>query len=213
MRVAAAAELGRPDVRVDYPADSAPRLVAVSDSTADAGLSRRPSQRSSLNSGLNQSQNLSLSLNQSQSLSLSLSHCCETAAVAVADRPVIGCDILSRARAVHWQRIAASFFNEADYEWIMAAPGEARERFGSVWCINEAIAKCSGLPLLRVLRGSEASREPQPLPGSAALRESTGDRGKNGYWAQSGTVADCFFAVASDVPLAIHVREVPIETL
>jgi phosphopantetheinyl transferase len=158
MRFAVTAELGTPDVRIDYPDNSAPRLASTSPC-------------------------------------LSLSHCGETAAVVVADRRVIGCDILSLAREVHWQRIAASFFNEADHEWIMAAPAEARQRFGSLWCINEAIAKCSGEPLLKV------------------LRESAAVGAKSRYWTQSGTVADCSFAVASDAPLAVDVLEVPIEAL
>jgi phosphopantetheinyl transferase len=136
-----------------------------------------------------------LAARSQRSESLSLSHCCETVAVVVADRPIVGCDILSLARTIRWQPIAAAFFSEDDYTWIMAAPDEARERFGSLWCMKEAVAKCSGAPLLRCLRDGVAAS------------------GKSKFWVQSGRVADCTFAVASDVPLAVEVRDVPIEAL
>lgn len=115
--------------------------------------------------------------------------------MVIADHPIVGCDILSLARPVRWQHIAASFFSEADYAWIMEAPEAAKERFGSLWCIKEALAKCSGKPLLE------------------CLRQNTADVGPKGYWARSGTVADCAFAVASDTPLAVDILEVAIEAL
>jgi phosphopantetheinyl transferase (holo-ACP synthase) len=209
MRFAAAAALGRANVCIDYPDNSPPRLATASD---------RPA-------------------------ALSLSHCDQTVAVVVADHPVIGCDVLSLARAVDWKGIAASFFNEDDYKWVMATPDNARERFGALWCIKEAVAKCSGAPLLKCLRASRPMKKSlvdamqgenrlesaayttvrehfEPIFNAAARRQRLFHRPASGrvsdtsrYWTQSGTVADCSFAVASDVPLAIDVLKVPIETL
>lgn len=128
-------------------------------------------------------------------LGISMSHCCETAAVAIAEHATVGCDILSSTRRLRWQHIASAFFDETDYAWMMDSPGAARARFNALWCAKEAIAKCSGKPLLECLRYSTT-------PGSASR-----------YWTRTGTLADCTYAVASDRPLAVAILEVPLDAL
>mgnify|MGYP000580479410 CR=1 FL=1 len=95
---------------------------------------------------------------------LSISHCGSALAVAIGSQPV-GVDCEQVAARRNWREIAANFFCESEAQWLSELPPQqgARE-FVRLWTAKEAVSKCSGENLLRVLAQVEVLRGDIHLP-------------------------------------------------
>ena len=78
-------------------------------------------------------------------LDFSLAHSGSHMAVAIAENLKVGIDIEKPDSGFDYAGIAKTFFNSAEYRWIISADGAAAgKRFMYLWCLKEACGKKNG---------------------------------------------------------------------